>query len=396
MLLPPLLLPIAISVVGLYLLVRLGAFPYLHPLRTVRAMLGGDTRSSLSALALALSGTLGVGNITGVTLALYAGGPGAILWMWVSALLAMPIRYAEVTLALDGKRFGTLHTACLLLLAPVLGGALQSSAAADALKSAANIPRPMTGAALAALAALVILGGSNRIRRAATALIPPLSLLYLFLTLTVILAHLSRLPAVLSEIFRSAFSFRAAGGGVLGTVSVGFSRGLLSNEAGCGTAPYAHAEASELSAARQGLFGIVEVGIDTLLLCTATALAILLPSGVGDGTLSPLLDTLAALLGKGAALCLSISLALFAYATTLAFSHYGERAVSRLLRSPAAPWLIRSLMTVAVALGSVLPVASLASLADLLLAVMTVLTLLTLIRHADRLVVLTRALGLIK
>ena len=124
-LLYPLFVPTAITAVGIYLLIRLRAFPYLHPIRTLRIMLGGDTRSSLSALMLALSGTLGVGNITGVALALFSGGAGAVFWMWVSAALAMPVRYAEVALALDGKRPGKLHTLCQFFMPANKIGELQ-------------------------------------------------------------------------------------------------------------------------------------------------------------------------------------------------------------------------------------------------------------------------------
>ncbi len=393
-------LPLMISVTGAYLLVRLRAFFYLHPIRTLRAMLSGESRAaSLSALALALSGTLGVGNITGVALALAAGGAGAIFWMWVSALLAMPVRYAEVALALDGhSRGGILHPLCLMLLAPVLGGALQSAAAAEALKSSVSLPPPLTALLFTVALAPVLIGGSRRICRAACMLIPPLSLAYILLCLAVIFAYAARIPETLALILREAFSPSAVGGGVLGSLAVGFSRGLLSNEAGCGTAPYAHAEASGVSPAKQGLYGIAEVGIDTLVFCTLTAFAILLPSGAGDGTLAPLLDTVSTLLGRGAPAVLAASLAFFAYATALAFSHYGSRALEGLsgrgadaARPRPAEWAVRIAMLISVALGALLPVAPLASAADVLLAVMTFLTLTRLLRDAPRLSRLTRA-----
>ncbi len=390
-------LPFAISVMGVYLLLRLRAFPYLHPVRTARAMLsGGGALRSLSALALALSGTLGVGNITGVALALSVGGAGAILWMWVSALLAMPVRYGEVVLALDGGAGGSrLHTLCLLALAPTLGGALQSAAAAEAAESVLSVPPPLTGLCLALLAAAVVFGGAGVIRRAAGALIPLLSLLYLFLSGGVILTNAARLPSVLSEILREAFRPSAAVGGLLGTLTVGFSRGLLSNEAGCGTAPYAHAEAKAVSPARQGLFGIAEVGIDTLLFCTATALAILLSGFEADGTIAPLVSALDALFGRAAPIALTISLALFAYATVLAFSHYGTAALASLTSSRTARSFYLLVMLAAVALGAALPISRIAATVDLLLAVMTYLTLARLVGGSDRIVTLTAEAGLL-
>jgi AGCS family alanine or glycine:cation symporter len=389
-------LPCLVTVSGLYFLLRLRGFFFLHPLRSLGYLLRGDRLGpSLSALALALSGTLGVGSISGVALALAVGGPGAILWMWISAIFAMAVHYAEVTLALDGKGAGgRLHAALLLLLAPTLGGALQSAAAAETVSLVLGAPRLSVGLLLALGVGAVALLGLGKIARATERILPILSLLYLILTLGVILENAAALPAVLLSIVREGLSPSAAAGGILGCAWVGFSRGLLSNEAGCGTAVYAHAEARDADPCRQGLFGVLEVGIDTLLFCTLSALALLVSGEKIAGDLAPLLSGCRAVFGPLAPPLLALVLLFFAYAAALALLHHGSAA--RLSLGLGGERLYVLLFLLATALGSAIPIAGVAAFADLLLLAMTLLTVPRTVKAANRVVALSAARGLIR
>ena len=393
-------LPILIASSGLYLLIRTRAFLFLHPIRSLRYMLGGDRLSrSLSSLALALSGTLGVGSVSGVILALSVGGPGAILWMWISAILSIALHYVEVAAALTDRLpcssvRGRLHAALLVLTAPLLGGALQSAAAAEALTLTVGAPRISVGLLLSfALLAAAMLG-VGRLSRLTERLLPILSLLYLILTLGVIVGRIERLPEVLTAIVGQGFSPKAASGGLLGCIWIGFSRGLLSNEAGCGTAVYAHAEAGEVEPCRQGLFGAAEVAIDTLLFCTLTAFALLLAADGGEPTLSTLLSAAVESLGPIASPLLSLTLTIFAYAAALALLHHGRVALSRLGIKRGGIYTL--LFCASLAVGSLFPSEGVAALLDPLLLALTALTLPGIVKAADRVVSLSAAAGLIR
>ncbi|MBR4769982.1 MAG: sodium:alanine symporter family protein [Clostridia bacterium] len=389
--------PFLLFASGLFFLFRLRGFYLLHPAKTLRR-LGekGERREALSSLAVALGGTLGVGNITGVTSALSVGGPGALFWMWCSALLSMGLHFAEVVLALDtaappglprylsGRITKILFPLSLLFLSLTLGGGLQSAAAAEAAKVALSVPLPVTGALLALPLVFATVGGSRRIRAVSSRVIPFVTLLYALSCLGVIAVFRARLPGVIGAIFRDAFSVRAAAGGGIGALirraSVGFRRGLLSNEGGCGTASLAHAGAGTLDPLRQGVFGIVEVATDTLLLCTLTGLAVLCAGYCGDGV-SPLLSAFGDVYGRGASLLLAAAVFLFAFATAVTYCFYGKTALAALGGSGSAfPFLFALFLF----LGAFFPRGLLFSLSDLFLGILAVLNLAALLKGADR------------
>lgn len=354
-------LPLLLLGVGTVYLFALRAFPYLHPFRTLRLALRGDARSSLRALSLALGGTLGVGNITGVALALAAGGAGALFWMWVSAAVAMFLKYGEIVLAFLTRRrggdgsyeggamfylrraggvgrwiAGAFALLCLLCSLS-LGAPVQSNAAALAGEEILGIPPLVTGAALLFFTALAVFGGVRRIADFTERIIPFMSVLYLSLSMYAVLAHITQLPSALGRVFTDAFSFSAGAAGAGGflvsrAVRYGVTRGLLSNEAGAGTAPMAHAVAKN-SAVSQGVMGILEVAIDTFVFCTATAIPLLIafpdgfPSHSGVGLVT---EAFRRLVGGFSAPLLCVSLFLFAYATVLAWCYYGRRALGYL------------------------------------------------------------------
>ena len=410
-------LPVLLLTVGVVYLFALRGFPILHPLRSLRHAMGGNTRSALRALSVALGGTLGVGNITGVALAIAAGGAGAVFWMWMSAAIAMFLKYAEIVLALvtrrrraDGEweggamlylragRLGRvvapLFSFLCLLCAFTLGGPVQSNAAVSAAATVWKIPPAVVGAVLCGAVALAVFGGVKKIGAVTEMVVPILSVLYLFLSLYASLSHAREIPTVLFRVWHEAFSLSsgAAGvGGFLGAQAVryGVSRGLLSHEAGAGTAPMAHAVA-ENTPTSQGVLGMVEVFVDTFVFCTATALPLLLayPDGMPDASGFVLVkDAFCSLVGRAAAPLLGVSMLLFAYATLLAWCYYGRCALEYFTRRRGVACGYLILFCVAVFWGSVGGEGALWRLADLAIA------LLTLIHGAALLPLLPRVLS---
>lgn len=325
----------------------------------------GEGTSSFRALCTALAATVGTGNLVGVAGAICLGGPGAIFWMWVSGFLGMATKYAEATLAVryrekgsDGYRGGPMYVIsrglgskflplaklyCLLgLLASFgVGNATQISAMVSGFQQIAALGglslegwgRFLIGVVLAVLIGLLLLGGARRIGRVAEGLVPVLSAGYILLCLGALLAHSSQILPALSSIFRGAFSPRAVTGGALGsafqTLRIGCSRGVFTNEAGMGTAAIAHAGADTSHPARQGLMGVMEVFLDTIVICTLTALVIL-TSGVSipygtDAGMTLTSRAFSSVYGTATTLFLAIALSCFAFATVLGWSLYGAR-----------------------------------------------------------------------
>ena len=321
---------------------------------------GGQNLTSFQAVSTALAGTVGTGNIAGVTGAIFAGGPGAVFWMWVSAFFGMMTKYAEIVLAVkyrqvdaDGTHFGgpmyyiekgTGHKWLAVLFALLggvacfgIGNIAQSTEIAGAMQSLVGMPPLCTGILLAILTAFVVIGGVKRIGQVASYLVPFMAIFYIVAGVAVILLRITDVPAVLASIFTEAFSFRAVGGGVFGyailvAMRQGFARGVFSNEAGLGSAPMAHAASNTKEPVEQGLWGIFEVFVDTIIICTLTSMAVLL-SGVLENDINSYGSNGAAaaaafnaiLPGTIGGTVLQISLLFFALSTILGWSYYGER-----------------------------------------------------------------------
>lgn len=406
------LLPAALICAGIYFAVRL--LPLL--LRRQKGEGRCGQGSSFKALSVALAGTLGVGNIAGVASAIALGGAGAVFWMWISALLAMLLKYAEVVLALRTRRYdkeGRAHggapyyikeafrgrvgrgMAALFAVLCVgcsltLGGVVQSAAAAEALQGAFSVPPPAVGILLGAATALILATGARGVERACTAIVPLVCALFAAASLAAIWLRAEAIPAALSRIFRDAFTVRSATGGVLGFLNTaalryGVARGIVSNEAGCGTAPIAHAAAEGVSPSRQGRFGVLEVFVDTILLCTVTALVILtsgVPAQAGGG-MRYALAAYRATLGEMAAPLLALSVLLFAFATVLCWAHYGAESLRYLTKSRAASAALVAVLAVACILGAVAAPGLVWDLTDLILSLMALLNIAALLslRH---------------
>lgn len=398
-------LPLLLLGVGACYLFALRAFPYLHPVRTLRLAFRGRMRSALRALSVALGGTLGVGNITGVALALAMGGAGAVFWMWVSAAVAMFLKYGEIVLALMtrrrgadgtweggamyylkgkggtlGKSVATAFAVLCLLCALTLGAPVQSNAAAVAAWEVLRVPTFVTGTLLFLLTALAVFGGIRRIADFTERIVPLVSILYLFLSLYAVFTNFSALGGVFGRVFHEAFSFSAGTSGISGffasrALRYGVTRGLLSNEAGAGTAPMAHAVADNTPAA-QGVMGFLEVAVDTFVFCTATAFPLLIAydgafpnmSGVGLVT-----GAFSMLVGKIAPFILCASLFLFAYATILAWFYYGKRAIGYLTENLMAQKGYVFVYVIMVGCGALLGEGVLWSLTDAVISLLTIL-----------------------
>jgi len=317
---------------------------------------GEGTLTPFQAASSALAGTLGVGNIAGVGVAVGLGGPGALFWMWVVALLAAVAKYAEVVLGIhyrekdpetgifrggfmyivkrglgEGWKWLAFLWSFLFFLQFLVSGAVQSNALADVVSYSFGVNKLVAGIIIAVLVGLVILGGIRRIGKVAEKLVPLMAVIYFIGAMAIILMNIAELPEALATIFRSAFEGMAPVGGFAGsTIMVairnGFARGVYSNEAGMGTSPIAHSTAITDHPVRQGMWGIFEVFVDTIVMCTLTGLVIVITGVLPSGEVGASLTASAfrsGLFGTGD-LVVTVTTVLFAYTTILLAEFYAE------------------------------------------------------------------------
>lgn len=392
--------------------------------------------SHFQALSAALSATVGIGNIAGVAMAIAWGGPGAAFWIWVTGFLGMALKYAECTLALeyrekdpDGFVAGgpmfyirkaltpKLGSVAVIMAAVFAVGAIvcsfgtgnmpQSNSMALALKNVYSIPTWVSGLVVGVLVFLVIVGGIKRIGSVAGFLVPFMAAFYILGAMTVILLNATKVPEAFALIFKSAFTGESAlKGGFIGAMLWGIRRGLFSNEAGQGSAPIAHAAARTDFPVREGLVSMLEPFIDTVLICTMTALVIILgglylqntggssPAPVYDGAVLTTLSFergLAPLgLGTFGKHLVAISTILFALSTAISWSYYGDRAVEYLTSSTKAVTVYRIIFSIGIFVGAVQPMALVWSFADMAITFMALPNLLALFLLAPHVLGLTR------
>jgi len=360
---------------GVVLTVLTGAVQFRYLGFALKEVLGKITQKSVEpgsvspfqAVATALASTVGVGNIAGVATAISIGGPGALLWLWVSGLLGMGTKFAEIVIALHYRekdetgvmRGGAMYTlknglgmpwlgsifALLVSLAAFgIGNMVQANSVADSLRASFGIDTTVTGIILASLTAAVILGGIRRIGEVTEIMVPFMALFYLGGAMVILLRFAAEIPAAFALVFNSAFSGAAASGGFAGATVMmalryGVARGLFSNEAGLGSAPMVHAAARTDHPVRQGLYGIFEVFVDTILVCTVTGLAILVTGVWDDGATGAALAGQAfsvGLPGTWGNIVVTTSLVLFAFSTLIGWSFYGETGIVYLFGAQAA------------------------------------------------------------
>ena len=366
--------PLYLCTVGTFFTAALARRLLRFPRRAGRLLFKTNTSGGYSprrAMAVALAGTLGVGNIVGVSVALTVGGAGAVFWMWLSALLTAFLKYGEIVLGSChrrlrngrycggpmyymedfGGRVSAVLFSCLCIGSSFSGCFLQMGAVFDSAKEAFSVPRVPLALCVLAAAVYVIFGGRKRLAKFSAWGIPILCAVYVLLCGTVILLHADRIPGVFVSVFRGAFSPRAAGGGVSAylffkAIGQGVSKGVYSHEAGCGTAPISYAGAEGGTAVGHGMLGIAEVAVDTLLLCTLTAFAILSvypdPSASGLSGLSLVSTVFSGVIGRGGSILLALCCIVFAFSTLVCWAFYGGECITYLGGGRSALFLYRA------------------------------------------------------
>lgn len=350
---------------GVFLMVALKGMPLLRIVMGFRLMWGGRAKgdaetgdvSPFQALMTCLSATVGTGNIAGVATAIVLGGPGALFWMWCTALVGMATKYSEIVLAVHyrekdergeyiggpmyaiknglGKSWAWLGFVFAIfggLAGFGIGNMVQSNSMAEVLESTFHIERWVTGLVTTIIVALVILGGIKRIAKVSSSLVPFMCVAYVIMSLVVLCIYADRIPAAFALIFTHAFTPSAATGGFAGAavmmaMQYGVARGIFSNEAGLGTAGIAQAAGTTNSPVRSGLIGMIGTFIDTIIICSMTGLTIICSGVWMSGEKGASLSAAAfesALPGIGSYL-LAIALLIFTFTTILGWSYYGEK-----------------------------------------------------------------------
>jgi AGCS family alanine or glycine:cation symporter len=424
----PLMLALILGT-GLYLQLRLGFMPVRRIGAGFRMMWRGRTADAgaagevtpFAALMTCLSATVGVGNVAGVATAISLGGPGAVFWMWMTALVGMATKYGEVVLAVHyrerdvqghsvggpmyaiksglGRRWAWLGIAFAVfggLAGFGIGNMVQSNTIAHALGNSFGWSEGWVGLALLAVTASVVLGGIRRIAAVASRLVPFMILAYVAAALLVLVTHAAAIPSAIALIFESAFSPVAATGGfagaaVMAAIRYGVARGVFSNEAGMGTAGIAQAAGQSTSPVRSGLVGMMGTFIDTIVVCSMTALAIVVSGVWRSGATGVELTQLAfdsTLPGFGGGI-VAASITLFAVTTIFGWAYYGERCWQFLVGVRAiVPY--RILWCAGAYLGAVTQLDVTWQLADTLNALMAVPNLIALLALSPVIVDLTR------
>lgn len=421
---------------GIILTVRLGGVQFRKLGTALKYMIQNEEETegdvtSFGALCIALSATIGTGNIVGVATAIAAGGPGALFWMEIAALLGMATKYTEGLLAVKyrifdseghalggpfyyiengmGSKWKWLAKAFAVfgVLAGLLG--IGTITQINGITSAANnffsdfsektitvfgndytIVTVISGLIVTLCAALVIIGGIKQITKVSEIIVPFMAVAYVLCVLIIIVTNITKVPAAIAEIVESAFGIRAIGGGALGTMLIamqkGISRGIFSNEAGLGSAPIAAAAAQTKNPGRQGLVTMTGTFIDTICICTMTGLAIVISGAWSDTNLEGVEITTAAF-GSGlpfpekvSSFILMICLVFFAFTTILGWSYYSERCLAYLVGSkPIVTKIYRIIYIAAVFIGPYLTVEAVWNLADIFNGLMAIPNIIALI-----------------
>lgn len=402
--------------VGILLTVRLGFVQirgFRHAVHIVQGRYSckedpGDV-NHFQALSTALSATVGTGNIAGVATAISLGGPGALFWMWMTALLGMATKFTESTLALrfreidengvaGGPMYTLLHglkmkrTAFMFALFAAIasfgiGNLVQVNSVVDGLAFIEPDIREydwMIGSLMAIMVGMVILGGVKRIAKVASMIVPFMAIVYISVALIVLLNDYEKIPAAVGTILNHALNPWAVGGAAVGeAIRWGVARGLFSNEAGLGSSPMAHAAATTKEPVREGLVAMMEPFVDTLIICSMTGLAIIVtgayvsaPEGVEGAALTAY--AFSSSIGDAGAYIVGGGLALFAFSTIIAWSYYGDRSVKFMLGEKAVmPY--RVIYTVLIVVGAVVPLQLVWNIADITNILMAIPNLIALV-----------------
>lgn len=364
---------------SIFMSIRLGFFHFRHFGYILKSTLGkafkkdenrGEgTLTAFQALTSAVACTVGAGNIAGVPMAIMLGGPGAVFWMWVIAMLSMALKYSEIVLAVkyrkkqpngeyeggpsfymtEGLQMKWLAVifAIGLMIEVAISSMTQANALAGSAQASLNIPPIATGIVTMLLTGIVLIGGIKRLGEFTEKMVPIMASMYVVCALIIVIINANQIPAMLTMIVQSAFVPMAPVGGFAGSsialaVRWGFARGLYSNEAGLGTAPIAHASATTDHPSRQGLWGITEIFLDTIVICTCTAFVVLSTGAWQDPSAATMegvaLTTFAfsKVFGKFGGILVTIAMVMFVYSTLLVLIWYGEKQAEFLMNKKAA------------------------------------------------------------
>ena len=386
--------------------------------------------SQFQSMCTALAGTIGTGNIVGVATAIVSGGPGAIFWMWVMALLGMMTSFAENVLGVyyrrknekgewnggamyyltDGlgakpgcKAVGRVLAvlfACFCILASFgIGNMSQINSIAGNMNAAFHLPYLATGLALMVVTALIVIGGLKRVAAVTEKLVPLMALFYVAGALIIVVMHAGNIPAALAAIFKGAFNLNAAGGGALGygisqTITWGFKRGAFSNEAGLGSAVMVNSASNVKEPVHQGMWGVFEVFADTIVICTLTAMVILcsgVPVGYGSAAGAELtISGFTATYGGWSSIFTAVALCCFAFSTIIGWGLYGSRCIEFLFHTDkvVGPFLVvYSFVSI---LGATVDLGLLWSIADTFNGLMSIPNLIALLLLSGTVAKLTK------
>ncbi|QUS35485.1 alanine/glycine:cation symporter family protein [Falsirhodobacter algicola] len=414
--------------VGLFFTLRLGFLQFRHFPEMFRCVTGSAASdrngiSPLQALTVSLASRVGTGNIAGVAVAIYLGGPGAVFWMWMVALVGMATAYAESTLAqLYKVREGTLYrggpayyiarglglpwlgaifSVCLILAFGLVFNAVQANSIAQATSEAFGFPTWTVGVGVAAITAIIIFGGIPQIARVAEIVVPFMAGIYLILAVVVLAMNITSVPSALWQIVGGAFGLTQATGGVAGAIAAaalnGIKRGLFSNEAGMGSAPNiaAAARPDPHHPSSQGFVQALGVFIDTLLVCTATAMMILLADVVepGNGITGTVLtqNALSVHFGAFGNIFIAVAIFFFAFTSIIGNYAYAENALAYLGGSGRIGLTVLRIAALGMVIwGAVQPVQTVFDLADASMGLMATINLCVIVLLSGTVTVLTR------
>jgi AGCS family alanine or glycine:cation symporter len=352
------------------------------------------------ALSTALAASMGTGNIIGVAAAITIGGAGSIFWMWVSAFFSMGIAYAENYLGvlyknrtgsknggamlylehgLKSKPLSILFAVSAICVSLSMGNTVQSNAIALSADTF-GIPHLLTGGLVAAAVGFILFGGAARIAKASERIIPFVSGVYIIGCLIAIILNIGGLPAVFGEILKGAFGINAVTGAASGimirqALSTGLRRGIFSNEAGMGSSVFVHTETDCKDPETMGLWAILEVFIDTILCCSLTAFVILLTVGGEFDGVNIVFAAFGSVFGFGAEKFVAVCTILFAFATLIGWSYYGEKSLKYVIKRNSAPTVYRIIYVILIAVGAVINTSFLWGISDIFNALMLLINL---------------------
>lgn len=403
----------ALLFAGVYFTIATRFVQFVRPKEMLRLMTGqpeGNSPkghiSSFQAFSISTASRVGTGNIAGVAIAITVGGPGAVFWMWLIAVIGAASAFAESTLAqiykvksgthfrggpayymqkaLGSRRLGLAFAMIITLTFAFVFNSVQSNTIAQSLNTTFQIDPFVTGTLLAALTAVIIFGGLKRIAKFSAVIVPVFALGYIAITLLVVCLNIEKLPGVLGLILSDAFSLRNVAGGALGaTIMTGARRGLFSNEAGMGSAPNAAATANISHPVKQGYVQAFSVFIDTLVICSCTAFIVMLgdyPAFPGLEGIALTQKTLTQQLGPFGDYFISASVLLFAFTSIIGNYYYGQANVEFLTRKRWVMVCFRMGVSMMVLLGAILQLKLVWNMADLFMTIMALMNIYAILR----------------